>query len=804
VYKVPVFIHNFRGYDSHLIVPTFTHFKGMNMSVIGQGLEKYLTLTWDGTIVFKDSLQFLNGKLESLVACLLKSGKDKFRVLRAAFEGETDEAGIDMLLRKGVYPYDYMNSVDKFPEAQLPAREAFFNRLTNQQCSEDDYERARSVWAKFKCKSMLDYHNLYLKTDVLLLADVFESFREATLTTLGLDPAYYVSAPQLSWDCMMKMTECELTLLTDPAMFTVINENLRGGISMISKRYAKANNKYMGDAYNPEQPSSYIFYLDANNLYGLAMSQMLPYDDFVWLTRDDFEHIDWLAQTEDQLYGYFVECDLHYPDEVHDEHDDYPLAPERLVVEDYLLSQKQTDLREHYAISHTATAKLIPNFFDKKKMLLHYLNLRFYLLNGMELTTVHPVIKFKQAKWLEPYIRTNTELRALSKDPVEIRLRKDMNNVIYGKTCENLTKRTDIKLVNTEKQSQKLISKPHCLRFQIFAEQLVGIELQKVKCMINKPTYVGFAVLELSKLHMYKFHYDHFKRWYPGADLLFTDTDSLVYHVVTDDLFADLAAHQEHFDFSAYPPTHLLFSDVNKMTLGKMKDEAAGSIITEFVGLRPKMYSYTTLEDDGVGLKEAKRAKGVQKAAMVNVRHADYLAQLRTATENYVNVRRIGQKHHRVFTLESMKRGLCASDDKRYLLPDGIHTLSHGHYNIRTEQVRETEDAFNVSAADELPGEDGEEVTGYVAMSFNESVQRDMQPRVTADEAINMISGVDLQRSIAFVAEGRSARANADTVPKRGRVNLNDDTDNLSSIDEGDDMAFVADVAMSVALNDEF
>ena len=812
-YKIPVFLHNFRGYDSHLIVPAFTEFKGLLMKVIGQGLEKYLTLTWDSDIVFKDSLQFLNGRLELLVDCLLKSGKDKFHQLNAAFENVTDEEGIDMLLRKGVYPYDYVGSVERFDERELPTREAFFNRLTNQECSEADYNHAQKVWQKFKCERFLDYHNLYLKTDVLLLADVFESFRNATLSTLGLDPAYYVSAPQLSWDCMMKMTGCQLTLLSDPAMFTVINTNLRGGICMISKRYAKANNRYMGDAYDPTEPESYILYVDANNLYGMAMSEPLPYDEFKWMSAADCADIDWTAQTVDQLYGYFVECDLHYPDQLHDQHNDYPLAPERLTVEDYLLSDKQVGLRGEYTISHTASSKLIPNFFDKTKIMLHYRNLQFYLLHGMELTKVHRVIKFKQARWLEPYIRTNTELRALTQDPVEIKLRKDMNNVIYGKTCENLTKRTDIKLVNTEKECQKLIRKPHCLRFQIFAHDLVGIEMQKVKCLINKPTYVGFTVLELSKLHMYKFHYDHLKQWYPEADLLFTDTDSLVYHIRTDDLYTELAAHREHFDFANYPIDHPSYGDENKMAVGKMKDEAAGNLVSEFVGLRPKMYSYTTIIPDKPEPKEAKRAKGIQRAAMVDIRHADYLAQLQVAVENYVNIRRIGQKHHRVFTVEGVKRGLCAFDDKRYLLGDGIHTYAHGHYKIREEQTRPLDlDVETMSIpVSRLLDEDDMTASNYIAVSNTEAVQRGVQPHVSRSRVMNVVSGMDLRSALSVVPvrdalqPSTSTAADITTIPKRGHPDFRDfDNFDEDSDSDDDDMRGVFDLAKSVAYDDSY
>ena len=812
-YKIPVFIHNFRGYDSHLIVPAFTHFKGMIMQVIGQGLEKYLSLTWDGTIVFKDSLQFLSGSLEALVACLKKSGRDKFAVLNEGFAATTDNEGMDMLLRKGVYPYDYMNSVERFAERKIPPIEEFFSRLYNKPCSAADHKYADDVWKKFHCETMRDYHDLYLKTDVLLLADVFESFRTATLSTLGLDPAYYVSGPQLSWDCMMKMTDCRLTLLSDPEMFNVIHANLRGGITMISKRYAKANNKYLEDAYNPRKPSSYILYLDANNLYGYAMSQSLPYDEFTWISEEECQAIDWLAQTDDQPYGYFVECDLHYPDELHDLHDDYPLAPERIVVEDHLLSEKQDVLRSQYAISHTATSKLVPNFFDKKKMLIHYRNLRFYLQHGLVVTKMHRGIRFRQSKWLELYIRTNTEMRALAKDPVEVKLRKDMNNIIYGKTCVNLTKRTDIKLVNTQKECDKLTSKPHCLRFQIFADELAGVELQKVECVINKPTYVGFAVLELSKLRMYEFHYDHFKQWYPDADLLFTDTDSLVYHIFTDDLYADLAAHREEFDFSGYPNAHTLFGVDNKMVVGKMKDESGGHIITEFVGLRPKMYSYLTKpdddDDDDAEPKESKRAKGIQRAAMTDIRHADYLAQLKRGRENYVNVRRIGQKHHRVFTIEGMKRGLCAFDDKRYLLADGIHTMAHGHCAIRLEQTRDfdepiPESPLTTSFSPWVEDEGNADVSGFLTVSHADATHMGMRPHITQDEVVAMVGGANLRHEIDGMSTVTTMRETS-AVPHRRRNIVDDgDTNVDDDANDVDELLNLLDVAMSTGMNEPY
>ena len=197
---------------------------------------------------------------------------------------------------------------------------------------------------------------------------------------------------------------------------------------------------------------------------------------------------------------------MAYPANIHDAHNQYPLAPERVNIKAHMVSDKQVELFTHYRIQRGGNnVKLVPNLMEKKKYLVHYLNLQFYLSHGMRLTKVHRVLAFRQSRWLAPYILKNSQLRAASTNEFEKDFFKLMNNSIYGKTCENQKKRSDIKLVTTEKKRKKLIEKPHCMNFKIFDENLVAIEMRKVTALINKPFYVGFSVLELSKLHMYRY-----------------------------------------------------------------------------------------------------------------------------------------------------------------------------------------------------------------------------------------------------------------------------------------------------------
>ena len=257
----------------------------------------------------------------------------------------------------------------------------------------------KKIWDKFNMKNMGDYHDHYLKKDVLLLADVFEKFIE-------LDPCHYFSAPGLSWDAMLKMTGVKLEKISDIDQYLFIKKGTRGGISYIAKRYAKANSKYMCD-YHSNKQSTFITYLDKNNLYDWAMTEYLPYREFKWL--ENVDKLDVMSINEKSDVGYFLEVDLKYPDKLHDIHNGYPLAPEKLVVTNDMLSKYCKSIVDKYDIKVGDVKKLIPNLGNKTKYVVHYRNLQLYLSLGMKVTKIHRVLKFKQSDWMKKYIDFNTK-----------------------------------------------------------------------------------------------------------------------------------------------------------------------------------------------------------------------------------------------------------------------------------------------------------------------------------------------------------------------------------------------------------
>ena len=248
----------------------------------------------------------------------------------------------------------------------LPPKQCFYSSLTDEQVSDADYEHAKAIWKQLGITTLGEYHDWYLKTDILLLCDVFENFRTFCLNFFGLDPTHYVTLPSFGWDACLKKTGVQLELIQDVDMYNMFESGIRGGVSMISHRYAKANHPLLSD-FNPTLMRMFIMYLDANNLYGTSMIQKLPVDGFRFLPREEIDSIEWKSIDCDGDVGWVLEVDLEYPQTLHDSHNDYPLAPEQLTITDDMLSPYCKQLKEELKCISGTTSKLTPNLKHKTK-----------------------------------------------------------------------------------------------------------------------------------------------------------------------------------------------------------------------------------------------------------------------------------------------------------------------------------------------------------------------------------------------------------------------------------------------------
>ena len=301
------------------------------------------------------------------------------------------------------------------------------------------------------------------------------------------------------------------------------------------------------------------------------------------MTQKQIDNIDLAKYKEDSKNGLILEVDLKYPQDLHNFHNDYPLAPEKVKVTDSMLSNYSKRIADKYNISTGLVYKLIPTLSNKEKYVLHYRNLQLYIDLGLKVSKVHRVLEFNQSPWLKQYIAFNTEKRKNAKNAFEKEFFKLMNNSVFGKTMENIRKRVDVRLVTDEKKLLKLTSKPTYVSCKIFNENLVAVHKIKETITLNRPAYVGMSILDLSKT----FHYKYIKKNYgEKAMLLFTDTDSLTYEIEANDVYRDFWIDKDKFDNSDYPEGSPYFDKTNKKVIGKFKDEAAGVPICEFVGLR--------------------------------------------------------------------------------------------------------------------------------------------------------------------------------------------------------------------------
>ena len=424
---------------------------------------------------------------------------------------------------------------------------------------------------------------------------------------------------------------------------------------MAVTRYAKSNNPHLKD-YDPNKEKSYFRYWDANNLYGSAMSKPLPVQNFKWMTEDQFEK--W------RDYPCFLEVDLEYPDDLHDLHNDYPLAPERMKI--------------------GKVDKLICNLNDKERYVVHHKTLKFYLNLGLKLKKIHRGIEFDEEDWLKPYIAKNTEERKKVKSKSEKNFFKLMNNAVFGKTMENVRNRVDVRMATSKKQINNLARKTNYQSFNIISENLTSVRMKRSVVMLDKPIYLGAAILDLSKIEIYDFWYNYAKpTWDNKVRLVMTDTDSLFVHIRTDYVDADILKrgdHLKYFDHSNYDENHPMYFSNNKMKLGFMKNETGGEEISDACAIRAKMYAFRM--SDG---SEKKKAKGVR----------GYIVKGGLTFDDYVNcMNDPGKKHmvkmnglrsyHQTMYSETVNKvGLSANDDKRIICEDGIHTTAIGHKDLR-------------------------------------------------------------------------------------------------------------------------
>ena len=502
---------------------------------------------------------------------------------------------------------------------------------------------------RFNIKNGEELTEIYLNSDVLLLACVFEKFIKVSINKTKINLLYCISLPGYTWQCGLKYTGVNFQTLQDKDMILLLENNIRGGISSV-----------MGDRYIKSDDNKKILYIDANNLYGHSMSQYLPYDEIKFDNNLTLEDI--INTPDDRDIGYFIELDLTYPDNIKEKTKYFPFAPVNKKINPDNFNDYMKKIKPD---TYIQTKKLICDWSDKKNYLIRYRMLKFYIRHGMIIDKVHNIISFRQSRWLEKYISFNTQKRNKAKNDFEKDFYKLLNNAFYGKTMENVRNRLKIKFIKKD-DYREIIKKQSKLTFNGIHKSYENCDSYTFKqneVLMDKPIYLGFSVLELNKLIMYETYYDKLQQYFrqKNIQLHYMDCDSFVLSIEAENIIIDLKNLEELFDISNLNKNHELFNNKNKKVVGKFKVETPeNNWIDEFVALRSKRYAFKC------GNNSKNKLKGISKSYSRNIKFDEYKKCLdgeeyQYECDNYI----LRSINHEMILQKVKKSTLSIFDDKR-------------------------------------------------------------------------------------------------------------------------------------------
>jgi hypothetical protein len=705
-----VFFHNGKNYDFNFIIGELMKHEDYVIDVIPTSSEKFISLSFRKNngehmkIRFLDSFIFMRSSLKKLSSNLITPNYENFKhtkkTLELFFNVETlNFDNYVNLIKKQYYPYSYINNFNKLYEEKIPTKDDLYDVLTKTTLTVKEYKECLDIYNTYKFKSFMDYHKLYLLLDVSLLSDCLCAFRKNIHELHGLDMCQYLSLASLTWDCCLKNIYDEnkfvIELLSDVDMMEMFEKMKRGGFcNLFNKRHSKANNKYM-KIYDETKQSTYIMYFDINNMYGGAMIEMLPYGEFKWVDKITLEEI--INTDDENEYGYVIDCDIKIPVELQDTVlKDMMIVPyNRVIVESELSDYNKKIMKKNNIKSISKVKKLVSDYHDRTNYVCHYRIIKYIYSLGITDIKINKCIKFKQGKILESYIMKNQKRREIAKNEFEKNLYKDLNNMVFGNTIKNIREYTNVNLYDgssIDKVRNKM-SRYNVKSVKEMNGSYFQLETYKSKILYNIPVFIGVTILDISKIQAYNFHYNYICKTYDNKDfdLLYGDTDSLVYEIRTEDAYKDMKNNEEKFfDLSEMDFMESIKSNLNKKKLYMMKPECRGLVINEFLALAPKNYFYERETLDNVKEEQyIKKSKGVSKCIVKDeINKDDYVNVLNTGETKTKNMTNIVSKEHILRTINFEKIALTAYYDKSYLMDDGVHLKPYGYYkNKGSEEI---------------------------------------------------------------------------------------------------------------------
>ena len=680
-----VLVHNL-SYDMTLILKEASSIYNFSIHKMSGAKYYYGRVKY---LKFIDSLNMINGSLDKLASEHIKA-KAPLNITNTLLSSLSEKAKT-LLLQTGkqILPYEYISSFTILNKEEIPPKWAFNSKLKNSSISDTDYNHMIEVWKASNCKTLADYTRIYLKLDVGLLADIYLCWRDALYSIFGLDCSFFLTLSSLSMEAFYYQTKIKLPCLSNNEVYQLIKQNIRGGFCSVVQRLAIANNKSINPQFNDEtDTSNYIVYIDFNSLYPTVMSSFkLPYNFIHELNPNELEHISNNISSIDCQgeYGYFILCDTKpIKDEIAIKTDSFPLALNHLNITSDLISPHSRNLLQSSGVRlGKNNKKLVASHLGMSDYFVYLPLLQYLISLGMEVMNVKKVYKFKQGTFLKTFIDNNVRLRSIETNTIRKNALKLCSNGIFGRTLLNPENyATRVSIANNETSLLRNVSQPTYRKVDQISDTRYLITHNKKSIIADSPLYIGCAILDLAKLKMYTYYYDTLvKNYGERVKLLYMDTDSFIISIETSDILKELAGPLKNsIDFSNFPVEHNLYNEQDKGKLGKLKLETGINPILEFVGVKPKAYSYKTT------VAENNTLKGVPKHVRETIMHETYKSCINNCKSVSCELYNLLPVKGQMSMIKQKKTALSAYEDKRYYI-SATESYAYGHPKVKQHQI---------------------------------------------------------------------------------------------------------------------
>ena len=712
IQRVKIFMHNSSNYDNPLFFKSLTSElceKISISSVIAKNSVKIRSFCLNNFFVINDSSEFLNGSLSTIASTLPK--EHEYKILNQIPEINSFKR-LGMCKKKLFYPYNFLDSLDKLNYEKIPEHKYFYNDLTGSNISESEYKSFSEMYKEFGFVNLKELTKFYCLIDVCLLAESFSNFRNKCYENFGLDVNGYISLPAFSYNAFLKNTGVELETIQNEEMHSFARNNLRGGFSFVSTRWAEGSDhpsklneeksfttskncenikdfSFIENENENEIPS-YILNLDCNSLYPSSMLYKLPMHGYEWLNDKEIKKMYFeLRNNPEKLdengdIGYILEADFEYPLNLHNAHSDLPYLIEKKLVSEEMISPYQKNLITNLENKNCLkTEKLISHLGNRKNYIANLRIIKQALLAGLKITNLKRGIKFTQSHFLGDYIRKLLDMRAEAETKFEKDVIKLVCNALFGKFLFDPTKLKTCRIVTNENLLNKYMSSTYLHDFHIFNEKLAFIFMDKNEIEIDQPMFIGTSILDNSKYAFFEIYYKILRKEFgPSTELCISDTDSFFIKVKSRDIDQSFKNILPILDTSNLPKNHDLFSEINKNSPFYLKDESKGVFIKFLCAPAVKSYA---IQYYGEGKDDKITCKGTPKYTFnKTLNYKNFENTLFNKQKTIIYSKRIvtDRKTRDVNTISNYKVALSGLDTKRYILNCGIHTYAFFHNNI--------------------------------------------------------------------------------------------------------------------------